>query len=241
MAFGFLGDIVENVGEVLLPRGTRGATVGGALGSVFGPTGTTFGAAIGSGLTEGLSKSIATGSQGQEAVSAPTVSQSPAFAPESALSSDGFPGVYRPTYTAGFRGLPSPTVRDIGAGVGVGEVMDIIPDISISKFFGDSACMKKMPKLVGMTKDGCPTVTRKQQRVLRQMAQYMPLESVAYEAGVDTTTMARLISKSFPPRSRGISGSQLRTAKRVNNQILNMAHKLGYDCKPMTTARRGCK
>ena len=241
MAFGILGDIVENVGEVLLPRGTRGTTLGGAVGSIFGPTGTTFGAAIGSGLTEGLSKSIATGSQGQEAVSAPTVSQSPAFAPESALSSDGFPGVYRPTYTAGFRGLPSPTVRDIGAGVGVGEVMDIIPDISISKFFGDSACMKKMPKLVGMTKDGCPTVTRKQQRVLRQMAQYMPLESVAYEAGVDTTTMARLISKSFPPRSKGISGSQLRTAKRVNNQILNMAHKLGYDCKPMTTARRGCK
>ena len=240
MLGGILGDVIENVGEVLLPRGTRGTTIGGALGSVFGPTGTTFGAAIGSGLTEGLSKSIATGSQGQEAVSAPTVSQSPAFAPESALSSDGFPGVYTP-YTAGFRGLPSPTVRDIGAGVGVGEVMDIIPDISISKFFGDSACMKKMPKLVGMTKDGCPTVTRKQQRVLRQMAQYMPLESVAYEAGVDTTTMARLISKSFPPRSKGISGSQLRTAKRVNNQILNMAHKLGYDCKPMTTARRGCK
>ena len=241
MAFGILGDIVENVGEVLLPRGTRGTTIGGALGSVFGPTGTAYGAAIGSGLTEGLSKSIATGSPGQEAVSAPTPSQSPAFAPESALSSDGFPGVYRPTYTAGFRGLPSPTVRDIGAGVGVGELMDIIPDISISKFFGDSACMKRMPKLVGMTKDGCPTVTRKQQRVLRQMAQYMPLESVAYEAGVDTTTMARLISKSFPPRSKGISGSQLRTAKRVNNQILNMAHKLGYETKPMTTARRGCK
>ena len=242
MALGFLGDIIENVGEVLLPRGTRGATIGGTLGgTLFGETGATFGTAIGSGLTEGLSKSIATGSQGQEAVSAPTVSQSPAFAPESAMSSDGFPGVYRPTYTAGFRGLPSPTVRDIGAGVGVGEVMDIIPDISISKFFGDSACMKKMPKLVGMTKDGCPTVTRKQQRVLRQMAQYMPLESVAYEAGVDTTTMARLISKSFPPRSKGISGAQLRTAKRVNNQILNMAHKLGYDTKPMTTTRRGCK
>ena len=240
MAFGILGDIVENVGEVLLPRGTRGATVGGALGSVFGPTGTTFGAAIGSGLTEGVSKSIATGSQGQEAVSAPTISQSPAFAPESALSSDGFPRVYTP-YTAGFRGLPSPTVRDIGAGVGVGEVMDIIPDISISKFFGDSACMKKMPKLVGMTKDGCPTVTRKQQRVLRQMAQYMPLESVAYEAGVDTTTMARLISKSFPPRSKGISGAQLRNAKRVNNQILNMAGKLGYNVTPKTKAQLGCK
>jgi hypothetical protein len=241
MAFGFLGDIVENIGEVILPRGTRGSTIGGTVGgALFGETGATFGSAIGSGFTQNLSRSIATGSQGQEAVSSPTASQSPAFAPESSMSSDGFPGVYTP-YTAGFRGLPSPTVRDIGAGVGVGEVMDMIPDISITKFFGDSACMKKMPKLVGMTRDGCPTVTRKQQRVLRQMAQYMPLESVAYEAGVDTTTMARLISKTFPPRSKGISGAQLRTANRVNNKILSMAGKLGYNVTPKTKAQLGCK
>ena len=236
MAFGFLGDIVENIGEVILPRGTRGATIGGLAGSlVEAPeTGARFGAA--------LTSDIASGSRGQEAVSSPTASQSPAFAPESAMSSDGFQGVYRPTYTAGFTPrLPSPTVRDIGAGVGIGEVMDIIPDINISKYFGDNACMKKMPKLVGMTKDGCPTVTRKQQRVLRQMAQYMPLESVAYEAGVDVTTMARLISKSFPPRSKGISGAQLRTANRVNNKILSMAGKLGYNVTPKTKAQLGCK
>ena len=168
MAFGFLGDIVENIGEVILPRGTRGSTIGGAIGgAVGGPVGATFGSAIGSGFTQNLSSSIATGSQGQEAVSAPTASQSPSFAPESAVSGNGFPMVYQPTYTAGFRGLPTPSVRDIGAGVGVGEVMDIIPDINISKYFGMDSCMKKMPKLVGMTRDGCPTVTRKQQRVLR--------------------------------------------------------------------------
>ena len=242
MAFGFLGDIVENIGEVILPRGTRGSTIGGTVGgALFGETGATFGYAIGSGFTQNLSSSIATGSQGQEAVSAPTASQSPSFAPESSVSGNGYPGTYMPTYTAGFRGLPSPTVRDIGAGVGVGELMDIIPDINISKFFGDSACMKKMPKLVGMTRDGCPTVTRKKQRVLRQMAQYMPLESVAYEAGVDTTTMARLISKTFPPRSKGISGAQLRTANRVNNKILSMAGKLGYNVTPKTKAQLGCK
>ena len=236
MAFGFLGDIVENIGEVILPRGTRGATLGALAGSVVGApeTGARFGSA--------LTSDIASGRGGQEAVSSPTASQSPSFAPESAMSSDGFPGVYRPAFTAGFTPrLPSPTVRDIGAGVGIGEVMDIIPDINISKFFGDNACMKKMPKLVGMTKDGCPTVTRKQQRVLRQMAQYMPLESVAYEAGVDTTTMARLISKSFPPRSKGISGAQLRTANRVNNKILSMAGKLGYNVTPKTKAQLGCK
>ena len=236
MAFGFLGDIVENIGEVILPRGTRGATIGGLAGSIVGApeTGARFGAA--------LTSDIASGSRGQEAVSSPTASQGPAFAPESAMSGDGYPGTYMPMYTAGFTPrLPSPTVRDIGAGVGIGEVMDIIPDINISKFFGDNACMKKMPKLVGMTKDGCPTVTRKQQRVLRQMAQYMPLESVAYEAGVDTTTMARLISKSFPPRSKGISGAQLRTANRVNNKILSMAGKLGYNVTPKTKAQLGCK
>ena len=113
-------------------------------------------------------------------------------------------------------------------------------DIAIPDMFGNS-CGAKMPKLVGVTKDGCPTVTRKQQRVLRQMAMYMPLESVAYEAGVDTTTMARLISKTFPPRSKGISGAQLRTANRVNNKILSMASKLGYNVTPKTKAQLGCK
>jgi hypothetical protein len=240
MAFGFIGDIVENIGEVLLPRGTRGATLGAAAGSIVGAP------AAGAAFGAGLSADIASGRKGQEAISSPTVVQSPAFAPESSVSSIG-PNVYRPTF-ADYEGrypiearVGVPSVRDIGAGVGVGEIMDIIPDINISKFFGDSACMKKMPKLVGMTKDGCPTVTRKQQRVLRQMAQYMPLESVAYEAGVDTTTMARLISKSFPPRSKGISGAQLRNAKRVNNQILNMAGKLGYNVTPKTKAQLGCK
>lgn len=243
MAFGFLGDIVENIGEVILPRGTRGATLGALAGTIVDApeAGARFGAA--------LSSDIASGRRGQEAVSAPTASQSPSFAPESALSGDGYPGTYRPqfaqtpsVYTAGFTPrLPTPSVRDIGAGLGIGEIMDIIPDINISKYFGSDPCMKKMPRLVGMTKDGCPTVTRKQQRVLRQMAMYMPLESVAYEAGVDTTTMARLISKSFPPRSKGISGAQLRTANRVNNKILSMAGKLGYNVTPKTKAQLGCK
>lgn len=236
------GDFFENLGEVIMPRGTRGATIGGAIGTaVGGPVGGAVGSSLGAGFSEGISKSTASGSAGQGATSTPTFSQAAAAAPESSLSGSGFPMVYQPTYTAGFRGLPTPSVRDIGAGVGVGELMDIIPDINISKFFGDSACMKKMPKLVGMTRDGCPTVTRKQQRVLRQMAQYMPLESVAYEAGVDTTTMARLISKTFPPRSKGISGAQLRTANRVNNKILSMAGKLGYNVTPKTKAQLGCK
>ena len=238
MALGFIGDIVEQIGETILPRGTRGATIGAALG---GPTG----AALGSRLTA----DIASGSAGQEAVTSPTAAQSPAFAPESALSSSGVgPRVYKPTFADyessrvpmyASTGYPS-TITKPGA-VGMAEtILDVAYSVG-SGLFGGNECGKRLPKLVGMTKDGCPTVTRKQQRVLRQMAQYMPLESVAYEAGVDTTTMARLISKSFPPRSKGISGAQLRNAKRVNNQILNMAGKLGYNVTPKTKAQLGCK
>ena len=241
MAFGFIGDIVEQIGETILPRGTRGAAIGGALG---GPTGAALGAR--------LTADIATGSPGQEAVSSPTAQQAPALAPESALSGGGIgPQVYRPTFTdyegqvpltaaigpviqAGRQIIKRPEV----AGT-IGAVGGSVLDITYSNLMG--GCGKTMPKLVGMTKDGCPTVTRKQQRVLRQMAMYMPLESVAYEAGVDVTTMARLISKSFPPRSKGISGAQLRNAKRVNNQILNMAGKLGYNVTPKTKAQLGCK
>ena len=240
MAFGFISDVVESIGDVVLGEKGSGQRTGkvaqiGATLAGAPPEVAAFAGKVGT--------SYAAGGGGQAATSTPTIQQGPVYAPESAMSGGGM--VYRPQVTprtAGFTPrLPSPTVRDIGAGVGIGEIMDIIPDINISKYFGSDPCMKKMPKLVGMTKDGCPTVTRKQQRVLRQMAQYMPLESVAYEAGVDTTTVARLISKSFPPRSSGISGAQLRTANRVNNKILSMAGKLGYNVTPKTKAQLGCK
>ena len=241
MEFGFLGDIVENIGEVILPRGTRGATLGALAGSLVGEPvkGAQFGAS--------LTRDIASGNKGQEAVTTPTVSQSPAGAPESAASGDSS-FVYSPNYTQLYTGgiprLPSPTPRPTTTPKTTGaDLMDLIPDISISKFFGDSgmACGMKQKKLVTVKQDGCVTVSRRQQNVLRKMLQYLPISEVAYQAGVDAETMAYLVSKQFPPRRKGISASQLRNAKRVNNQILNMANKLGYDCKPMTTARRGCK
>jgi hypothetical protein len=238
MAFGFLGDIVEGVADVFLPpKGTRGSTVGKTVGSYFGGSvGGAVGSAIGGSVSQQLSQST-----GKSAVSTPTVAQSPAGASESAGSGTGL-NVYQPDYASMLRTnypvprVPTPRPTQQGP-----NIMDFIPDINITKFFGGNGCAQAMPKLVGMTRDGCPTVTRKQQRVLRNMAQYMPLESVAYEAGVDVTTMARLISKTFPTRSKGISGAQLKTANRVNNKILSMAHRLGYECKPMTTVKRGCK
>jgi hypothetical protein len=123
-----------------------------------------------------------------------------------------------------------------------GALMDNVLDFR----FGADPCADKMKKLVGMRRDCnsgamCPTVTRKQQNTLRKMLEYLPIEEVAYQAGVDVSTLARLVAKSMPARKRGISGSQLSTAKRVNNQILNMAGKLGYNVTPKTKAQLGCK
>lgn len=243
MAFGFIGDLVEGLGDVVLgPKGTRGASIGGAIGGAFGGR---TGAAVGSVVGSGLSSSIASGSRGQEAVATPTPSQSPRFATESSFSGVGIP--YQPMVTTVPRNVPPAVniIRDVLGDTAGGTAMDLIPDINISKFFGSDPCAAQMKKLVGMrrTADGtmCPSVTRKQQMTLRKMLEYLPIEEVAYQAGVDVSTLARLVAKSMPARRRGISGSQLATAKRVNNQILNMAGKLGYNVTPKTKAQLGCK
>lgn len=244
MAFGFISDVFEGIGDVILgERGSGqrtgrvtqiGATLAGAppeVASFAGKVGTAY----------------ASGGTGQAAASTPTIQQRPVFAPESAMSASGFPSVYQPSYTAGFTPrLPSPTVRDIGT-AGAGAMAETILDIALPNFFDSSdPCAKKMKKLVGMRRDCntgamCPTVTRKQRNTLRKMLEYLPIEEVAYQAGVDVSTLARLVAKSMPARRRGISGSQLATAKRVNNQILNMAGKLGYNVTPKTKAQLGCK
>ena len=121
--------------------------------------------------------------------------------------------------------------------------MDLIPDIEISKFFGNQTCAQKMKKLVSVDKDGCPYVTRKQQSVLRKMLMYLPIEEVAYSAGVTTDDIARMVSKNFAPRRKGISAADIRTANRVNNKLIRGVRKLGYNVSPMTKAelnKMGC-
>ena len=234
MAFGFIGDIIEQVGETILPRGTRGRTIGAYLGDPeFGSR---------------LSADIASGRQGQEAVSTPTVSQDPRAAPESAMSGDRT-FVYQPSFTTSFTPrIPGqtrmPTQRATRTATTGADLVDIIPDIDISvpNFFGTDKCAQKMKKLVSFDKDNCPYVTRKQQAVLRKMLMYLPIEEVAYSANVTTDEVARLVSKNFAPRRKGISAADMRTANRVNNKILRGASKLGYNLTPKSKAdfNKGC-
>lgn len=224
MAFGFIGDIVEQVGEVLLPRGTRGATIGAALG---GPSGAALGAAF--------TSSIATGSKGQEAV-ATTGSRG---AQESSMSGENL--VYQPTFTAGLPSrLPVPTTTQPGMRDMAGTVLDIIVDGATS-FFGDQqVCGTQQRPLISVRRkpDGsqCLSVTRKQQHQLKQMVMYLGIDGTAQYVGLSVQELAGLLVKKFPPRRKGISAAQLRNAKRVNRQIMGMAKQLQDACK--TTTRR---
>lgn len=237
MAFGFISDVVESIGDVVLgekgsgQRTGRVAQIGATLAGAP-PEVAAFAGKVGT--------SYAAGGGGQAATSTPTVSQRPVYAPESAMSGgDVAQMVYRPQFTPR---LPTPTrvptqTRTTGA-----DLMDLIPDIEISKFFGNGTCAQKMKKLVSVDRDGCPYVTRKQQGVLRKMLMYLPIEEVAYSAGVTTDDIARMVSKSFAPRRRGISAADIRTANRVNNKILRGASKLGYNLTPKSKAdfNKGC-
>lgn len=237
MAFGFISDVVESIGDVVLGEKGSGQRTGkvaqiGATLAGAPPEVAAFAGKVGT--------SYAAGGKGQAATSTPTVQQRAVYAPESAMSGgDVGPMVYRPQFTPR---LPSPTrVPQIPQTTGR-DIMDMIPDIEISKFFGANACEQKMKKLISVDKDGCPYVTRKQQAALRKMLMYLPIEEVAYQAGVSTGDIARMVAKSFPPRRRGITAADMRTANRVNNKILRGASKLGYNLTPKSKAdfNKGC-
>jgi hypothetical protein len=234
MAFGFLGDIVEGIGDVLLPKGTRGATIGRAVGSaVGGPAGSVVGSALGGSISSQLS--------GKSAVSSPSIAQAPQGARETSMSGAD-PFTYRPTYTAGFSParLPGP-VRDAGTTIGgaiLENVVDFLPDMTISKFFGSDPCGTKGMKLFSVTPSGCLSITRKQQHQLKNMIEYIGIRATAEAFGLSVEEVSMLASKRFPPRRKGITASQLRNAKRVNRTSMGMAKQLTDACKTTTTRRR---
>ena len=225
MAFGFIGDIVEQVGEVLLPRGTRGATIGAALGGAPG-------AALGAALTTDI------GSRRAEAVA----TTGAAGAKETAMSGESFgPMVYRPSYTTVPR-LPVPTTTQPGQRDMAGTILDVVYDVG-SQFLGmgdQMVCGTAQKPLVSVRRkpDGsqCLSVTRKQQHQLKQMVMYLGINGTAEYVGLSVQELAGLLVKKFPPRRKGISAAQLRNAKRVNRQIMGMAKQLQDACK--TTTRR---
>ena len=234
--FGAISDVFESAGDVLLGQaggGQRTRSVLGGIGSLATQDPTAF-------ITARTSPTLqtASGREGQVATAVPQPGPV-----ETAQSS-----VYNPTNPFGINrrrvGTQVSVPRNFPPNIG-STVMDLIPDINITKFFGGgmNICgtngMPKMPYSVN-ARTGCLSVTRKQQKVLKEMLMYAPMDAVASFVGLSKDELFALVTKQFPARRRGITAAQLRNAKRVNNQIIRMHDQLASAFKT-TTARRTTK
>lgn len=236
--FGAISDVFESAGDVLLGKaggGQRTRSVLGGIGSLATGSPDAYLAARSS-----PTRQTASGREGQVATAIPQPGPV-----ETAYSS-----VYNPTNPFGINrrrvSTSYPAVIGTIGGAVLEQAMDIIPDMNISKFFGNglNICgtrngMPKMPYTVN-ARTGCLSVTRKQQKVLKEMLMYAPMDQVAAFVGLSKDELFALVTKQFPARRRGITASQLRNAKRVNNQIIRMHDQLASAFKT-TTARRSTR
>ena len=84
-------------------------------------------------------------------------------------------------------------------------------------------------------------VTRKQQKMVKDLVMIVGIESAASILGLSVGEVALIMTKKFRATGKGITAAQLRTAQRVNNRIVHMHDKLkaAYGgATRRTTARR---
>lgn len=89
--------------------------------------------------------------------------------------------------------------------------------------------------------DGQIRVTRKQQKMVKDLVMIVGIEQAAVILGISVGEVALIMTKKFRAVGKGITASQLRTAQRVNNKIVHMHDKLkaAYGASTRrTTARR---
>lgn len=98
------------------------------------------------------------------------------------------------------------TVGGAITGYGVGQMMT-----------GNGVCEPK--PFVRLDKCGRPIITRAMQAKAKDMVMCMGIEGAAQALGVSVPLLAEIAFKRFKPRAKGISGAQLKTAKRVARQM----------------------
>jgi hypothetical protein len=87
-----------------------------------------------------------------------------------------------------------------------------------SMLAGDQCGCEPKP-FVRMDKCGRPIITRAMQAKAKDMVQNCGMEAAAQMLGVDIQLLGEIAFKKFKPRAKGISGAQLKTAKRVARQM----------------------
>jgi hypothetical protein len=230
--FGAISDVFESAGDVLLGEAGGGQRTRSVLGSI-GSIATGNPSYYLAGRTS-QTQQTASGREGQVATAIP----------QPGPIETSYSSVYNPSNPFGINrrrvGTQVSVPRNFPPNIG-STVMDLIPDINITKFFGNG-----MPNICGTGQKrpysinpntGCLSVTRKQQKFLRQMLQFRTLDEASASVGLTKDEYSALALKQFPARRRGITAAQLRNAKRVNNQIIRMHDQLASAFKT-TTARR---
>lgn len=119
------------------------------------------------------------------------------------------------------------TGRAIGTGVGGALLAQ-----GVQQYMGaGDACGCGPRAFVKLDKCGRPIITRAMQQKAKDMVMCMGIENAAAALGIDVPLLAEIAFKKFKPRARGISGAQLKTARRVNNRVMKMAKDLKKACR----------
>ena len=125
-----------------------------------------------------------------------------------------------------------PTLTGIGIGGGAAMLSDLYEQQGLC-----STNKGGMPYSVSKT-TGCISVTRKQQKMLKELVMTVGMERASDTTGLSQTQIGLLIVKKFPNRSRGITGASMRTTRRTIRQLTRYAHDLDEFCKRPTPTRR---
>lgn len=111
--------------------------------------------------------------------------------------------------------------RSIFGGGAGGAVGGAVTGFGVGSMFAGNgdACGCEPKPFVRFDKCGRPIITRAMQQKARDMVQSCGLEAAAQMLGVDIQLLGEIAFKKFKPRAKGISGAQLKTAKRVARQM----------------------
>lgn len=131
----------------------------------------------------------------------------------------GFTGALAPLAQQAGRAIGR-TIFGGGAGGVAGTVGGAITGYGVGQMMGAADACGCGPKpFVRLDKCGRPIITRAMQAKAKDMVMCMGIEGAAQALGVDVPLLAQIAFKRFKPRAKGISGAQLKTAKRVARQM----------------------
>lgn len=135
--------------------------------------------------------------------------------------------------TQAIPGLVTNVLRGLRGPVG-GTAGGLAGGAAATMLMGSDPCGCQPKPFVRFNKCGEPIITRKMKKqAIEAINCNGPEVAAATLTGGDLQLLTAIVSKQFPPMRRGISGAQMKTAQRVNRQLLRSTERLGYKCTPM--------